>query len=83
MDPAFQMLLKEAAGQGFLVLCLILALWIVGRLMLTAMEGRIGDMREHIAEMRDRIVVLERKVDECEKDRRELWQQYVGWIERR
>lgn len=44
--------------------------WIMGLLLMRAIEGRIGDLK-------DRIGALEKAVKDCQDDREKLWSRLV------
>jgi hypothetical protein len=69
MPPAdpLQLVIEKAAGQGLLVLCLVVGIYAVSKLLAKTMEERVNDLK-------DRIAALEVAVKECESDRARLWQ---------
>ena len=69
MPPAdpLQLVIEKAAGQGLLVLCLVVGIYAVSKLLAKTMEERVNDLK-------DRIAALEVAVKACESDRARLWQ---------
>ena len=52
-DPAMDMLFDKAAGQGFVVLLLLAAVIIIGRMLQ-------GTLKDRVTDLKDRIVALVR-----------------------
>ena len=71
---ASRFFLERLAGQSFMVVLLVTGIYIVGRLLLKAHDGRIADLKERLDDHRARISANEKKLQECEDDRRKLWQ---------
>ncbi len=80
MPDPIQILVEKAASQGMLVLFLVVGIYVVGKLMLKAIDGRVDDLKERISDHKERIAILEDKVTECEKDRDRLWMRLAGEV---
>jgi hypothetical protein len=57
-----------------MVVLLATGIYIVGRLLLKAHDGRIADLKERLGDHLARISANEKKLQECEADRRKVWQ---------
>jgi hypothetical protein len=53
--------LERLAGQSFMVVLLVTGIYIVGRLLLKAHDGRIADLKERLDDHRARISANEKE----------------------
>lgn len=70
-----QFFLERLAGQSFTVILLVSGIWIVGKMLIKTYEGRISDLKE-------RLDLHRALIQECEADRRRLWERITG-VERK
>ena len=67
MEPVLEMLAQKLAVQAPVLVAALCGVWVMGQLLMRAIDGRISDLK-------DRIAALEAAVDECQRDRKELWE---------
>jgi hypothetical protein len=72
------MLFDKAAGQGFVVLLLLAAVVIIGRMLQGTLKDRVTDLKDRIVALEGSVTTHQEGLRKCEEDRAALWARLGG-----